>query len=104
YALYHSLRFFTLDARGFPTGPHRGLNGLFWFVLFGAPAITASALLDGFLYLRKQLLSPVVRVQGMREPVVVCGCGSHGRVLMDLLVAEGREVVAVDVDLPESVD
>src|SRR5437588_10052633 len=39
YALYHSLRFFTLDARGFPTGPHRGLNGLFWFVLFGAPAI-----------------------------------------------------------------
>jgi Trk K+ transport system NAD-binding subunit len=103
-ALYQGLRFFTLDAYGFPKSSYRSLNGLFWFVLFAAPAITASALLDLLLYFRKQILSPVVRVQGIRAPVVVCGCGSHGRVLLDLLVEAGWEVVAVDDDMPETVD
>src|SRR5262245_28799143 len=71
HALYHGLRFFTLDGYGFPTGRVRGLNILFWVVLLGAPAMTASAVLDAFLFFRKQLLSPVVRVQRMREPTVV---------------------------------
>jgi Trk K+ transport system NAD-binding subunit len=103
-ALYQSLRFFTLDAYGFPKSPDRWLNGLFWFVLFAAPAITASALLDVLLFFRKQILSPVVRVQGIQSPVVVCGCGSHGRVLLDLLVEAGQQVVVVDNDMPETVD
>src|SRR5262249_6677065 len=66
--------------------------------------ITASALLDLLLYFRKQILAPVVRVQGIRTPVVVCGCGRHGRVLLDLLVETGREAVVVDNDMPETVD
>jgi voltage-gated potassium channel Kch len=104
YALYHSLRFFTLDGYGFPTSPTPGLNALFWVVLLGAPALTASALLDAFLFLRRQLMSPALRVQRMRAPAVVCGYGSHGRVLVDLLVEAGWEVVVVDLGVPDTID
>lgn len=96
-ALYHAMRFFTLDAMWLPTPetPARWA-ALGWLVAFGAPSITAGVLIEGVLALRRSLSGPELTVRALRDHVIVCGYGAHGRAIASVAVSRGLGVVLVD--------
>lgn len=101
-ALYYGLQLFTLDGANFyPVGGSVLGRGLMWFALFAAPAITASAVLEGFLVVRRALRSSESRISAMAAPVVVCGYGVHGRIVVEEAVALHHDVVVVDQALAD---
>ncbi len=102
-AAYYAFRFFALDGDGFfPRSDETSENALMWFVLFAAPALTASALFELFLVVRRAVASPEARAEAIERPVVVCGFGTHGRIVAEQALRNGREVVLVDLAAPES--
>lgn len=96
-ALYHALRYFTLDAIWLPNPETpRGWMILGWSVAFGAPAITAGVLIEGALALRRSLGGPELQARALRDHVIVCGYGAHGRAIASVAVARGLGCALVD--------
>lgn len=102
-AAYFALRFFAIDGDAFyPRSQSAAENALMWFVLFAAPAIAASAIFEVFLVFRRAVASPHTRAAAMERPVIVCGLGTHGRIVVEHAIANAREVVVIDLDVAES--
>lgn len=96
-ALYQALQYFTLSAPWLPdAATPDGWAFYGWSIAFLAPAITASALVDGALALRRSLSGPEVRARSLRDHVIVAGYGDHGRALARIALAKGVDVVLVD--------
>lgn len=72
--LYYTLGLFVLAGLdiGMPTGGPEWARGLLWVAYFGAPAITASALVEGAL---KAINPDGWRLARMRNHTVIVGCG-----------------------------
>lgn len=92
-AAYVATKLFALDAPGFPKSPDLAWNIALWVVIVAAPLNTATAAAD---FVRRHLLSGEVMVMGMRDHVVVCGLGEHGRVIAREALRRGFDVVVVD--------
>ncbi|MCB9521631.1 MAG: NAD-binding protein [Myxococcales bacterium] len=102
-AAYHAFRFFALDGDPFfPRSPHAWENALMWFVLFADPALAATALFEALLVVRRALMNPAARVAASDGFVLVCGYGTHGRLIAEHAVAAGHEVVVLDRDLQDT--
>lgn len=101
-ALYHSLRFFTIDAPGFPEGGPPLAVVAFLAVMFLAPAAVAETLLEGWHAVYRAAGPRPWRLSELRDPlVIVGGYGLHGRAVAEGLAAAGCTVVVVD---PEALD
>ncbi|MCA9579638.1 MAG: NAD-binding protein [Polyangiales bacterium] len=96
-AVYYAFRFFALDGDGFfPRSTVPAENALMWFVLFADPALTAGAVFEVLLRFWRVVRSASARIAAMDAPVVVCGFGTHGRIVAEYAVRAGRDVVVVE--------
>lgn len=101
-ALYYAFRFFALDGDGFfPRSAVPRENALVWFVLFADPALTIGAVFEVLLRFWRLVQSADTRIAAMDRPVVVCGFGTHGRIVTEYAVRAGRDVVVVERDVPD---
>ncbi|MCA9533500.1 MAG: NAD-binding protein [Myxococcales bacterium] len=96
-ALYYAFRFFALDGDGFfPRSADTRQNALMWFVLFADPALALGAVFEVLLRFWRVVQSANARIAAMDAPVVVCGFGTHGRIVAEYAVRAGRDVVIVE--------
>ena len=101
-ALYYAFRFFALDGEGFfPRSTVALENALMWFVLFADPALTLGAVFEVLLRFWRMVQSADTRIAAMDAPVVVCGFGTHGRIVAEYAVRAGRDVVVVERNVPD---
>ena len=99
-ALYYAFRFFALDGEGFfPRSTVALENALMWFVLFADPALTLGAVFEVLLRFWRMVQSADTRIAAMDAPVVVCGFGTHGRIVAEYAVRAGRDVAGPSLPL-----
>ena len=92
-AAFSAIKLFALDPPGFPANPASVGGAGLWALILLAPMVTASALAD---FVREHILSSRVLAQGLRDHVVVCGMGAHGRIVVEVCHRRGVPVVVLD--------
>ena len=97
-ALYMALRFFTLDAQGFPVAGTSTPEGLLVVALmFVAPLFAGGVLLDALWRFTNFAGRRRLELMGLRRHAVVCGWGSHGMAIARWLLDNGWRVIVVDL-------
>ena len=95
--LYYAIALFVLGGidLGTPVGGPGWGRALLWFAYFAAPAVTASAVIEGVL----RAINPERwRLRGLRDHIVIGGCSRLSLLFLQRLRAAGsrRPVVIVD--------
>lgn len=99
-ALYRSILLFVLNPSGLPSAGPPAWVAIVWLDHFAAPALSASALLSFAMLVRDELMGPERIVRHMRDHVVVCGFGKHGRLLIECVL---QRALDRNVPLPKLV-
>ena len=99
--LYYAIALFVLGGidLGTPVGGPAWGRALLWFAYFAAPAVTASAVIEGVL----RAINPERwRLRGLRDHIVLGGCSRLSLLFLQRLRAAGNRCPVVIVD--ESTD
>lgn len=95
--LYYSISLFVLGGvdLGTPIGGPAWARALLWFAYFAAPAVTASAVIEGVL----RAINPERwRLRGLSDHVVLGGCSRLSLLFLQRLRATGNRCPVVIVD------
>lgn len=99
-SFYESLRLFVLGASGMPTDGPKVWLGIMWFLYLLAPALTATFLVESLRTIKQALVNPDRVVRKMKNHLILCGLGKHGRLIVCQVLARspGQDVVVVELD------
>ena len=95
--LYYTVALFVLGGidLGTPVGGPEWARGLLWFAYFAAPAVTASAVIEGVL----RAINPERwRLRGLRDHIIIGGCSRLALLYLQRLRSGGDRSLVVVVD------
>ncbi len=99
-SFYETLRLFVLGASGMPADGPKVWLGIMWFLYLLAPALTATFLVESLRTIKQALVNPDRVVRKIKNHLILCGLGKHGRLIVCQVLARspGQDVVVVELD------
>ena len=99
-SFYETLRLFILSASGTPVDGSKIWLYIMWFLYLLAAALSATFLVESLRTIKQALDNPDRIVRKMKDHLILCGRGKHGRLIVSQVLARnpGQDVVIVEVD------